>query len=105
MDDPRTSDNTSGTGENGLRGSATYKGAAAGKYAMASTNRRHPRGRPFHRHGHPDGGFRCRQDCLLLATANDRDGVAISGMIDNFMTGDVSRPDWMVELMVDNDAG
>jgi hypothetical protein len=24
-------------------------------------------------------------------------------MIDNFMTGDVSRPDWMVKLMVDGD--
>ena len=27
----------------------------------------------------------------------------ISGMIDNFMTGDTSRPDWNVKLMVDND--
>ena len=25
----------------------------------------------------------------------------LSGMIDNFMTGDVSRPDWMVKLMAD----
>ena len=27
----------------------------------------------------------------------------LSGMIDNFMTGDTARPDWMVKLMVDND--
>ena len=36
-------------------------------------------------------------------TANNTTGVAVSGMIDNFMTGDTARPDWNVELMVDDD--
>ena len=35
--------------------------------------------------------------------AGNRDGVDLSGMIDNFMTGDTSRPDWSVKLMTDLD--
>ena len=37
------------------------------------------------------------------AEGNDRDGIALSGTIDNFMTGDTARPDWSVALMVDDD--
>ena len=102
MDDARTGANTSGTGADGLRGSATYKGAAAGKYAIASTSA----------DAHEGGHFTAMATLMMDFDAdltpvagdpNDRAGVAISGMIDNFMTGDTSRPDWMLKLMVDDD--
>ena len=35
--------------------------------------------------------------------ANDKMGVSVSGTIDDFMTGDVSRPDWTVTLTYDAD--
>ena len=103
MDEARTVSNTSGTGAAGLRGSATYKGAAAGKYAMASTTADTYEGGHFTAMATLMADF----DADLSPVAgepSDRAGVAISGMIDNFMTGDMSRPDWMVKLMVDNDA-
>ena len=85
-----------------IRGSATYSGAAAGKYAMAS--------------GTADtyeGGHFTAMATLMVdfdadldpnTAGNDRSGVAISGMIDNFMTGETARTDWSVALSVDNDA-
>ena len=33
---------------------------------------------------------------------NDKLGVSVSGMITDFMTGDVSRPDWSVALTLDD---
>ena len=38
---------------------------------------------------------------LLPAAGVDNGGVALSGMIDNFMTGDTARPDWSVTLTAD----
>ena len=94
----RTSASTLGTL---LRGAATYKGAAAGKYAMASA------GEDMYEGGHftAMATLMVDFDADLDATndADDNIGVALSGTINNFMTGDTARPDWMVELMVDGD--
>ena len=100
----RTDESTAGSA---LRGSATYKGAAAGKYAMASATADTYEGGHFTAMATLVVDF----DADLLPTGadglaeagNDRNGIALSGMIDNFMTGDTSRPDWMVKLMADND--
>ena len=81
-----------------LRGSATYKGAAAGKYAIASLS-----------DDMYDGGHFTAMATLMVdfdvdsdgTGANDRNGIALSGMIDNFMTGDMARDSWMVKLMAD----
>jgi hypothetical protein len=99
----RTASDTSGTGAGGLRGFATYNGAAAGKYAMASST-----------DDTYEGGHFTAMATLMVdfdadltpeaGEASDFAGVAISGTIDNFMTGDMARPDWSVGLMVDNDA-
>ena len=63
---------------------------------------RHVRGRPLHRHGHHR--WRISMLTTTLTVGNQRDGIKLSGMIDNFMTGSVSR-DWTVKLMVDGNAG
>ena len=83
------------------RGSATYKGAAAGKYAMASTSDDSYEGGHFT----AMATLMVDLDANFAATdgTNDRNGVALSGMIDNFMTGDTARADWSVKLMVDGD--
>ena len=93
--------NTASTGGAVLRGDATYEGAAAGKYAMASQTDDTYEGGHFTAMATLTVDFDA--DNTPATVANDRDGVAISGMIDNFRTGDVSRPDWSVKLMVDND--
>ena len=85
-----------------LRGDATYEGAAAGKYAMASQTDDTYEGGHFTAMATLTVDFDADLDPATVD--NDRAGVAISGMIDNFRTGDVSRPDWSVKLMVDNDA-
>ena len=94
----RDDTNTSGAT---IRGSATYMGAAAGKYAMASGTADTYEG------GHFTAMATLMVDfdadlTPVVGEASDRAGVAISGMIDNFMTGDMARPDWSVALMVDN---
>ena len=83
-----------------LRGSATYEGGAAGKYAMASQTDETYEGGHFTATATLTADF----DVDLTTVSpleNDRDGIALSGMIDNFMTGSTSRPDWTVELMAD----
>ena len=84
-----------------IRGSATYSGAAAGKYATASTA-----ASATYEGGHftADATLMVDFDADLDGdtTVRTTDGVSLSGTIDNFMTGDTARPDWMVNLMVDN---
>ena len=99
----RTAENTAG-GE--LRGTATYKGAAAGKYAIASTTDQSYEGGHFTAMATIEADFDVDNtptnvNNLPTTEGNQRDGIMLSGMIDNFMTGDVSRPDWMVKLMAD----
>ena len=93
-------DNTSTAGGD-LRGTATYKGAAAGKYALPST------ADDTYEGGHFTAMATIEADFDVDSNSdgeNDRNGIALSGMIDNFMTGDVSR-DWTVNLMVDGNGG
>ena len=97
MGDARTTTDTEG---DDLRGTATYKGAAAGKYAVASTTDQSYEGGHFTAMATITADFDVDNDATDDA-GNDRDGIKLSGMIDNFMTGDMSRPDWMVELMAD----
>ena len=105
--DPRTATDTIRRPQV-IGGSATYKGAAAGKYAFASTSDATYEGGHFTAMATITADF----DADLLPTrchdgseaGNDREGIALSGMIDNFMTGDVSpsRLD-ALKLMVDGD--
>ena len=81
-----------GTGE--LVGTATYKGAAAGKYAIPSTNRRH-----CTTGGHFTAMATIEAD---FDAGADKSSIALSGTIGNFMTGSMSR-DWTVKLMADSD--
>ena len=77
-------------------GTATYKGAAAGKYAMQSTSDDSASG------GHFTANATLTADFDANTAADDQaainDGVSIGGKIDGFMTGDVSRPNWKVTL-------
>ena len=93
----RTTANTLGSAE---RGAATYRGAAAGQYAIASATADSYEGGSFT----AMATLMVDLDANLAATdgTNDRNGVALSGMIDNFLTGGTSRPDWSVKLMVDD---
>ena len=93
-------DDTSTSGAN-LRGAATYKGGAAGKYAMASAAEDMYEGGHFTATATLTVDFDVDLDADPLTTTNNDDGIALSGMIDNFMTGDTARPDWSVTLMAD----
>ena len=84
-----------------IRGSATYSGGAAGKYAMASGTADTYEGGHFTANATLMVDFDADLDGDT--TIRTTDGVSLSGMIDNFMTGDTARPDWMVNLSVDND--
>lgn len=95
----RTSASTPGSA---LRGSATYTGAADGQYAMAHTSHNKYEGGHFTAIANLAAGFDA-DSTFETPAANDRSGIAISGMIDNFATGDVPRPDWMVTPMADSD--
>ena len=99
----RTAASTTG---DSLRGSATYKGAAAGKYAIASATEDTYEGGHFTAMATLEADFDADStpEAAPTAAANDRLGIALSGTIDNFMTGDVSRPNWMVTLTADSDA-
>ena len=92
-----------GTEGSSIRGSATYEGAAAGKYATASTLSADYEGGHFTADATLMVNFDADMDGDSTTTANNTTGVAVSGMIDNFMTGATARPDWSVKLMVDND--
>ena len=83
-----------------LRGSATYKGAAAGKYATASTALSAAyEGGHFTADATLEVNFDADLDGNSDTAGDNTAGVAVSGMINNFMTGDTSRPDWNVKLM------
>ena len=96
--DMRANANTEGSV---IRGKATYEGAAAGKYAMASTAGDIYEGGHFTAIATLTADF----DVDLVAdvtnqpstVGNDRAGIALSGTIDNFMTGDTPS-DWTVML-------
>ena len=85
-----------------LEGSATYKGGAAGKYAILSTTDDSAEG----------GHFTATATLAVNFDANTatdianptEDGVSIGGTITDFMTGETSRPNWKVTLSYD-DAG
>ena len=40
---------------------------------------------------------------LRLAPEPNRNGISLSGVIDNFVTGETARPDWSVKLIADAD--
>ena len=77
-------------------GSATYKGGAAGKYAMQSTTDDSASG------GHFTATATLMANFDANTAAADQDpntaGVSIGGSITDFMTGDMSRPNWKVTL-------
>ena len=93
--------NAVGTQGSAIRGSATYKGAAAGKYATASTLSATYEGGHFTADATLKVDFDADLPETEVAQTEDRNGVTLSGTIDNFMTGSTSRPDWMVKLMAD----
>ena len=79
-----------------LQGTATYEGAAAGKYTILDADADTAEGGHFTASAMLEANF----DVALAAdVGTNTTGVSISGMIDNFMTGAVARPGWEVELM------
>ena len=95
----RTNADTSGAT---INGKATYKGGAAGKYAVASATADMYEGGHFTADATLMVDFDADNDAATAG--NQRGGIALSGMIDNFMTGAAARPGWMVKLMADNSA-
>lgn len=87
---------------NTMVGSATYKGGAAGKWAMANALDSTNHGGHFTADATITADFDADADDDIT-DGNDRDGVLVSGMIDNFMIGGESR-DWTVTLTSDADA-
>ena len=85
---------------NAVEGSATYTGGAAGKWAIASTTENSTEGGHFTATATIGVDFDVN-NAEADADPND-DGVTISGMITDFMTGDTSRPNWRVNLIADN---
>lgn len=81
-------------------GSATYKGGAAGKWALLSTVDNTGEAGHFTADATLTVDFDA--DTTADTPANDEIGVMVSGTIDNFMTGDTARPDWSVSLVVDD---
>ena len=77
-------------------GSATYKGGAAGKWAIASTTDDTTEGGHFTATATLTANFDA--DTTPDEGGNNKLGVSIGGKITNFMTGDVSRPNWNVTL-------
>ena len=75
-------------------GSATYKGGAAGKWAILSTTDESASGGHFTANATLMANFDASTDPVEANT----DGVNIGGTITDFMTGDVSRPSWKVTL-------
>ena len=85
-----------------VEGSATYRGGAAGKWAIASTTEDATDGGHFTATATLGVDF----DADLLADeGNDKNGVRVSGSITDFMTGDTSRPSWKVTLSYDGNPG
>ena len=84
--------------EAAVEGSATYKGAAAGKWAMQSTSDDSASGGHFTAAATLTANFDANTDTSGDATMANESGVSIGGSITDFMTGDVSRPNWRVKL-------
>ena len=84
-----------------VKGSATYRGGAAGKWAIASTTEDSTAGGHFTATATLGVDF---DDNLGGDAANDEAGVSVSGTITNFMTGNVSRPSWKVALSYDGNS-
>ena len=94
--DPRTTASSAGTA---LRGSATYSGVAAGKYALAHTASDTHEGGHFTADAMLTADFDVDSDG---AGDNDRNAIELSGTINNFMLADESRDDWTVSLTADS---
>ena len=77
-------------------GSATYKGGAAGKWAMQSTSDDSASGGHFTATATLTADFEA--NTAEAGQEAIENGVSIGGSITNFMTGDVSRPNWKVTL-------
>ena len=82
-----------------VSGSATYRGAAAGKYAIQSTTDDSASGGHFTAAAKLTADFDASTDAEMPNT----DGVSIGGTVTDFMTGDVSRPNWKVTLKAVDD--
>jgi hypothetical protein len=79
-----------------LDGTAKYEGAAAGKFAMKSLHEDTVTGGHWTANASLTANFDANTADADVAA--DTNGVMISGMIDDFMTGDTAR-DWTVTLM------
>ena len=79
-----------------LKGRATYKGAAAGKYAILSTSDDSASGGHFTAAATLTANFDASTDPTNPLA--DEDGVSIGGTITDFMTGETSRPNWKVTM-------
>ena len=79
-----------------VSGTATYRGAAAGKYAMQSTTEDSASGGHFTAAATLTADF----DANTADAGQDANelGVSIGGTITDFMTGETSRPNWKVTL-------
>ena len=95
----RTAANTTGTS---LTGSAQYTGGAAGQYAIASTSDDMHEGGSFTATATLWADFDADADDDAT-NGNDMNGVSISGMVDDFMAGGMSRDNWSVKLTLDDD--
>ena len=91
-----------GGGDDPVTGSATYTGGAAGKWAIASTTEDTTEGGHFTATATLGVNFDAKFGAAD-ADAN-KDGVSVSGTINNFMTGDMNRPNWKVTLTYDGNA-
>ena len=97
---PNPTIDATNTAGDAFRGSATWKGGAAGQYALPSTTDDTYEGGHFTAMATITADFDV--DDTPDTADNDRAGIELSGMIDNFMTGDVERS-WTVDLMADGD--
>ena len=79
-----------------VSGTATYRGAAAGKYAMQSTTDDSASGGHFTAAATLTADFDANT-ADVNEEANE-DGVSNGGTITDFMTGETSRPNWKVTL-------
>ena len=78
---------TAVTGITALNGTATYRGGAAGKYALSSTTG-----------GTNDAGHFTARATLEADFTNNATETAITGTIDNFIGADGQSRDWEVKL-------
>ena len=82
-----------------LEGTATYRGGAAGKFAIQSTTEDSAEGGHFTASATLVANFDADLDGDDTTVDNNESGVSISGTINDFMTGAVSRDNWKVTLM------